>query len=86
MTLAAIFGPDLFLVFLVAILGWAIPVWAIVDAASKPAVAFYGAGSNRTAWILVLLVTMLLGLGLFFGAYYLIGVRRKVRGQVQASG
>ena len=87
MTLAAIFGPDLFLVFLVAILGWAIPIWAIIDAASKPAeAAFYGARSNKTAWILVLLVTMLLGLGLFFGAYYLIGVRRKVRGQVQASG
>lgn len=85
-TLAAVFGPDMFLVLLFAILGWAIPIWAIIDAAGKPAVAFYGARSNKTAWILVLLVTMLLGLGFFFGAYYLIGVSPKVRRQVQLSG
>jgi hypothetical protein len=85
-TLAAVFGPDLLLVFLFVILGWVIPIWAIIDAAGKPAGAFYGAGSNKTAWILVLLVTMLLGLGFFFGAYYLIGVRPKVRRQVQLSG
>ena len=86
MTLAAIFGPDLFLVFLVAILGWAIPIWAIIDAAGTPAVVFYGAGSNKTAWVIVLLVTMLLGIGILFGAYYLIGVRPKLRRQVPASG
>ena len=85
-TLAAVFGPDLFMVSLVAILGLAIPIWAIIDAAWHPAVAFYGAGSNKTAWILVLLVSTLLGFGLLFGAYYLIGVRRKLRRQAQPTG
>ena len=73
-------------VSLVAILGLVIPIWAIIDAAGRPAVAFYGAGSNKTVWILVLVVSTLFGFGFLFGAYYLIGVRRKVRRQAQPIG
>jgi UPF0716 family protein affecting phage T7 exclusion len=47
-------------------------------------VAFYAAGSNKTAWVIVLLVaTFVLGIGLFLAAFYLISVRRKVRQQMQ---
>ncbi len=73
-------------VFLVAILGFVIPIWAIIDAAGRPAVAFHGAGSNKTVWIIVLVISTLFGFGFLFGAYYLIGVRRKVRRQVQPIG
>ncbi len=84
--LAAVFGPDMLVVSLMAILGLVIPIWAIIDAAGRPSVAFYGAGSNKTAWILVLVVSTLFGFGFLFGGYYLIGVRRKVRRQALPTG
>lgn len=78
--LADVFGPDLLIVLVVL----ALPLWAIIDAISRPAVAFYAAGSNKTAWVIVLLVaTFVLGIGLFLAAYYLLVVRRKVRQQMQ---
>jgi hypothetical protein len=79
--LANIFGPALPLVLLV---GLAIPLWAIVDALSRPAVAFHAAGSNKTAWIMVLLVfTFMLGIGLLLAGFYLASVRRKLQQQMQ---
>jgi hypothetical protein len=82
--LANIFGPSLVLVVL---LGFALPLWAIVDALSRPAVAFYAAGSNKSAWITVLVVfTFVLGLGFFLAAFYLASVRRKLQRQVPLYG
>ena len=73
-------GPGL----LILVFAIALPLWAIIDALSRPAVAFYAAGSNKTAWVIVLLVaTFVLGIGLFLDAFYLISVRRKVRQQMQ---
>jgi hypothetical protein len=78
--LANVFGPSLVLVVL---LGFALPFWAIVDALSRPAVAFYAAGSNKSAWIAVLIVfTFVLGIGFFLAAFYLVSVRRKLQQQV----
>jgi uncharacterized BrkB/YihY/UPF0761 family membrane protein len=78
--LANVFGPSLVLVVL---LGFALPLWAIVDALSRPAVAFYAAGSNKSAWIAVLIVfTFVLGIGFFLAAFYLVSVRRKLQQQV----
>jgi uncharacterized membrane-anchored protein len=71
-------------VMILALLTMVIPLWAVIDALARPAVAFYAAGSNKTAWVIVLLVaTFVLGIGLFLAAYYLIAVRRKVRQQMQ---
>jgi hypothetical protein len=79
--LANIFGPDLPIIVL---LGIALPLWAIVDAISRPAVAFYAAGSSKTAWVIVLVVfTFVLGIGLFLAAFYLVSVRRRVQQQMQ---
>ena len=78
--LANVFGPALAAV----LLGLALPLGAIFDALSRPATAFYAAGSNKTAWVIVLLVfTFVLGVGLFLAAFYLVGVRRKVQQQMQ---
>jgi hypothetical protein len=71
-------------VMILALLTMVVPLWAVIDALARPAVAFYAAGSNKTAWVIVLLVaTFVLGIGLFLAAYYLIAVRRKVRQQMQ---
>lgn len=81
MMLETVFGPA---VPIVVLLSFALPLWAIVDALSRPAVAFYAAGSNKTAWIIVLLVfTFILGIGFFLAAFYLVSVRRKVQQQLQ---
>ena len=78
--LADVFGADLLIILFVI----ALPLWAIIDALSRPAVAFSAAGSNKTAWVIVLLVaTFVFGIGLFLAAFYLIQVRRKVRQQMQ---
>ncbi len=76
------FGPDLLIALLVLCLGLGVPIWAVVDAASRPAVAFYGVGSNKTAWIVVILVAFFLGVGLFLGGYYLLFTRPKIRRQM----
>jgi hypothetical protein len=82
--LANMFGPSLVIVVL---LGFAIPLWAIVDALGRPAVAFYAAGSNKSAWVAVLIVfTFVLGIGFFLAAFYLASVRRKLQQPIPVRG
>jgi hypothetical protein len=76
-------GPDLLIVLVVLFCSVAVPVWAVVDAASRPAVSFYGAGSNKTAWIVVIAASWVMGLGFFLGGFYLLFTRPKVRRQTQ---
>jgi len=83
MVLAEIFGPDIFIVLIVLFCSVVVPIWAIADAASHPAVAFYGAASNKSAWIVVIVAAFLIGLGFFLGGFYLLFTRPKVRRQKQ---
>ena len=79
MEFAAIFGPDLLLVFLLVV--WGVPIWAIVDAASRSREAFYRAGSSKTAWIVVIAASaFFLGpVGMCLAAIYLLSIRPKVK-------
>ena len=77
-------GPNIGLVFVV-IVAVALPVLAIIDALSWPAWAFYGAGSNKTAWVIVLAGATVLGIGVFLGVGYLLGVRPSVKQQTRVS-
>jgi Protein of unknown function (DUF2516) len=83
MTLGAVFGADLLIALVVLVCVFAVPIWAVVDAAGRPAGAFYNAGSNKTIWIVVIVVAWLFGLGVFLGAFYLLFTRPKVRRQMQ---
>ena len=82
--LAAIYetGPNIGLVFIV-IVAVAVPVIAVIDALVWPAWAFYRAGSNKTAWVIVLVGATVLGIGVFLGAWYLLGVRPRVKQQAR---
>jgi hypothetical protein len=73
-------GPNIGLLYIV-IIAVAVPVAAIVDALVWPAWAFYGAGSNKTAWVIVLVGATVLGIGVLLGAWYLVGVRPRVKQQ-----
>lgn len=85
---ATIFGPDLFVGFLVVIFGvgaLVLPIWAFVDAVRRSAVDFYEIGSNRAAWIGVLGVSFFLGFGIVLGLFYLASVRPKLQRRSQLS-
>jgi hypothetical protein len=64
--------------------GFVLPVWAMVDALSRPAVAFYAAGFNKTAWVVVLCGALMLGVGFLLGGWYLLSARPKVHQQTIA--
>jgi hypothetical protein len=78
MTLAAIIGPDLLFV-VILLCAMVVPIWAVVDAAMRPALAFSAAGSNKTLWIVLVAVAWFFGLGFFLGGFYLLFTRPKVR-------
>jgi hypothetical protein len=77
-----VFGPDLLIALLVLALTLGVPIWAVVDAASRPAVAFFAAGSNKTVWIVTLVIAFVLGIGVLLGGFYLLFTRPKVRRQM----
>ncbi len=79
-------GPDLFIPLVILLCAVAVPIWAVVDAAGRPAAAFYGAGSNKTAWIVVIVISWFFGLAFFLGGFYLVFTRPKVRRQLQHVG
>ena len=81
--LGDIFGPDIFVVFFVFILGLmtlVVPIWAM-DAASRPSGAFAAAGSSKAMWItLIAVFWFLTGLiGLILACVYLASIRPRVR-------
>jgi hypothetical protein len=82
-TLATVFGGDLLFVLVLLVCGVLVPLWAVVDAARRPADAFYGAGSNKGIWIVVIAVAWFFGLGFFLGGFYLLVTRPKVRRQME---
>ena len=73
-------GPIEVLFLLIIIVG----LWALVDAIRRPEDQFPG-GKGRTAWLVGLVVSWLVGLGWLVGIFYLLRVR-KVQGPVRSAG
>jgi hypothetical protein len=63
-----------------------IAIWAIVDAIRRPREAFSAAGSSKTFWVTLLLVTAVLAFYVtaVLGAVYLIRVRPRVWAMTEA--
>ena len=57
------------------------PVWAIVDAISRPTAAFHAAGSSKALWLTLLIATWILTIliGLVLAVVYLVAIRPRVR-------
>jgi Protein of unknown function (DUF2516) len=79
--LSDVFGPDLLVVLFILVLGLVVPVWAIVDAASRPSGAFIAAGSSKTTWIVLIVVSWLVTglIGIILALVYLFSIRPRVR-------
>jgi Protein of unknown function (DUF2516) len=78
-------GPDLVIALAVLFLFVVVPLWSILDAVKRPTAAFEAAGSNKTAWVVVLVVSLVIGVGTLLGGYYLLFIRPKVRAHTGAT-
>ena len=76
-----IFGPDIFVVLIVAVAGLLVPIWAIADAASRPTGAFVAAGSSKALWITLIVVFWLVTgvVGFVLACVYLAAIRPRVK-------
>jgi hypothetical protein len=79
--LGEVFGLDLLVVLVFLVVGLVIPVWAIVDAASRPSGAFAAADSSKTMWIVLIVIGWLVTglIGIVLAVVYLASIRPRVR-------
>jgi hypothetical protein len=79
--LGDVFGPDIFVVIAIFVVGLVIPVWPIVDAASRPSGTFAAAGSSKTMWIVLIVIGWLVTglIGIVLAVVYLASIRPRVR-------
>jgi len=77
----AIIGVDGIIVFVIALVGLVVPLWAVVDAISRPSPAFKAAGSSKGMWVALILVFWLLTglIGVVLAIVYLAAIRPRVR-------
>jgi hypothetical protein len=76
-----IFGPDLIIVVFIVFIFWGVPIWAILDAVSRPSASFEAAGSSKTFWIALMAVFMFFfaPIAIILAIVYFASVRPKVR-------
>ena len=77
----AIFGVDGVIILMIALVTMVIPIWALVDAISRPSGAFVAAGSSKGMWIaLIVLFWLFTGIvGVILSVVYLASIRPRVR-------
>jgi hypothetical protein len=78
---ADIVGGDGLIVFVIALVALVIPIWALIDAISRPAGAFAAAGSSKGMWIaLIILFWLFTGIvGVILSIVYLASIRPRVK-------
>jgi hypothetical protein len=71
--------PEL-VIIAVVLVSIAVPLWALVDASGRPEAAFRAAGQNKTLWIVLSAVGLVVpGLGPVLPVVYLLAIRPQVR-------
>jgi hypothetical protein len=78
---ADIVGGDVLIVFVIALLALVIPIWALIDAISRPSGAFAPAGSSKGMWTaLIVLFWLFTGIvGVILSIVYLASTRPRVK-------
>jgi Protein of unknown function (DUF2516)/Protein of unknown function (DUF2510) len=82
--LEEIFGPDLLVVgafLLISAVGLIITLWAIIDAAGRPSMAFTAAGTSKALWITLIAVLFFFTgvIGFILAIVYLASIRPRVK-------
>jgi len=79
MTGALFVGSGVVILVLFVTIG--VPLWAIIDAVSRPTGAFTAAGSSKGLWLaLIILLTLFTGIvGVIVSGVYLVSIRPRVR-------
>ena len=74
-------GPTELLLFTLLIIPLALvfPIWGIIDAAGRPDSAWARAEQNKTLWIVLQAVGMLVCFGWILAVVYLFAIRPKVK-------
>ena len=69
-------GPEILILLLI----FGVPVWALIDIATRPEESFAAVGRNKTNWVVLMIVGIILIFPLAFVAalVYLIAVRPKL--------
>ncbi len=76
-----IFGEQGLIILVIGLVSLVIPIWAVVDAISRPSGAFSAAGSSKGLWITLIVVFWLFTgiVGVILSGVYLASIRPRVR-------
>jgi len=76
-----VFGADGLIILVIALVTLVIPIWALIDAISRPGGAFVAAGSSKGMWIaLIVLFWLFTGVvGVILSVVYLASIRPRVK-------
>jgi len=79
-SLVALFIVIGIVLFLLAVAGLAVEIWAIVDVAQRPESDYVGVSLDRTSWLILLVVLCVLAgpVGLGVAIYYLAAIRPRL--------
>ena len=77
----SIFGLDGLIVLVVGLATLILPIWALVDAISRPSSAFSAAQSSKGMWIALIVIFWLFTgiIGVILSIVYLAAIRPRVR-------
>lgn len=68
------------LLIIVVLLGFALPIWAIVDALTRPDSQWAAVGQSKMIWVLVLVIGIFVPLvGIVVAIVYLATIRPKLK-------
>ncbi len=83
-----IFGLDGLVIAFLMLATLVLPIWAVVDAASRPYGAFSAAGSSKVLWIVLIIVFWLFTwiIGVVLSIVYLAAIRPRVRAMMPDRG
>jgi hypothetical protein len=80
---AVIGGPEILIVLAFI----ALPIWALIDAASRPDAVWTAADQSKTMWIVLLVIGILIvfPVGIIVALIYLLSIRQKLAKVREAS-
>ena len=74
------------LLLLLMALGWGLMVWGLADAAGRPQSAWTAAEENKTLWVALQAIALVVPFGFVIPIVYLVSIRPRVRDAQDTAG